>query len=112
MGYGEVGGGGSVQWQICHKKRKNGAPLQPPPMKTQQGEGVDPDVNDGDRMFVVINRGKLLALDANRVIVEVALKQKDDVQLLWGADIPAKLNQLADAKVAVEGLATSTYEGV
>jgi hypothetical protein len=62
MGYGEVGGGGSLQWQMTHNNRKKagGLPVHVPPIAgkpPQQGEAIDPDVNDGTDLFILIKRG-------------------------------------------------------
>jgi hypothetical protein len=96
MGYGEAGGGGSLQWQMTHNNKKPGH-VPPKPGKPQQrGEGIDPDVNDGDNLYVVINRGVVIQMDANQVVVRVKLTNSDDVQLKWGADAAA-LKALDDA---------------
>jgi hypothetical protein len=89
MGYGEAGGGGSLQWQMTHNNKKPGH-VPPKPGKPQQrGEGIDPDVSDGDNLYVVIRRGVVIQLDANQVVVRVKLDKSDDVQLKWGAEAGA-----------------------
>ena len=93
MGYGEVGGGGSLQWQMTHdnKKPKHVAAI---PGKKQQGEAIDPDVNDGQDLYLVIKLGVVMLADANQVIVKVRLKDHDDVRLAWGVDAPVSLQDV------------------
>ena len=101
MGYGEVGGGGSVQWQLCHDRRKMANPLLPPAFRTQQGEGIDPDAADGTYLFVVVNAGEIIAQGKGRVIVRVKLEKKDDVQLMWGVDVPKAVKELSEVAAAL-----------
>jgi hypothetical protein len=99
MGYGEVGGGGSVQWQICHQNKKPNIPV-PPPLKTQRGGAIDPDSADGAPLYVVIKTPQHSAYDSSgRLVVRVSITSKDDVVLLWGTDIPAALQALTAAEV-------------
>jgi hypothetical protein len=104
MGYGEVGGGGSLQWQMTHNNRKKagGLPVHVPPIAgkpPQQGEAIDPDVNDGTDLFILIKRGVIILADANQILVRVSLASHDDVQLVWGAQspAPASLQSIASA---------------
>jgi hypothetical protein len=96
VGYGEFGGGGSLQWQMTHTNRKvNHVPQIPG--KKQQGEGIDPDVSDGDDLLVVINGGTLmLSQPGGPILVRVKLTNKTDVQLKWGTDA-ASMKQYLDA---------------
>ena len=93
MGYGEVGGGGSLQWQMTHTNRKQmgGMPVHVPPIAgkpQQQGEAIDPDVADNTDLYILIKHGVIILADANQVLVKVKLTGHDDVQLVWGAHAP------------------------
>ena len=101
MGYGEVGGGGSLQWQMSHK---NGTVAHDPgsPGHPKNGHGVDPDVTEGDPLYIVIKRGAVILADATQVIVRVSLANRDDVQLVWGAELPASLEDAASTVTSLD----------
>jgi len=102
MGYGEVGGGGSLQWQMTHNNKKPGHVPPKPGKPQQQGEGVDPDINEGDNLYVVIKRGVVIQSDANQVVVRVKLDKSDDVQLKWGADASALQDLATTGALAID----------
>src|SRR5580765_5540257 len=86
MGYGEFGGGGSLRWQMCYDNAKPGN-IVAPPFKQQKASGIDEDGEQGKKLIVVVNKGKIIEAGPDRVTLEVVISQKDDVQLFWAADI-------------------------
>ncbi len=103
MGYGEFGGGGSVQWQMIYDdpQEPGKVPGKNPVGKKRQAFGHDDaaGTNPGDKLYVVVTDGKLLQLMPGVIVVEVTLKKdKDDqVVLRWGSDATAELKNLSTA---------------
>ena len=99
MGYGEVGGGGSLQWQMTHNNKKTKHVPAIPGKPKQQGEAIDPDVNDGDTLFIMINHGVVIFADPAKgeVLVQVKLTSANDVRLVWGVDVPVSVQAVASA---------------
>jgi hypothetical protein len=100
MGYGEVGGGGSIHWDIVHDDPNDltKPPKNLPAGKKRQawGRDMDPDTKNGDKMYVVIEGAKVLQVAAGQVIVEVTIQNKgDQVQIKWGKDVTEELRQLS-----------------
>lgn len=91
MGYGEIGGGGSIQWQMCYKNPKSKQVKKKP---DHQASGVDSGGEQGEKLYVLVNRGRCVELGPGRVIVEVEIQDSDDVQMYWADDV-AKLRKIA-----------------
>jgi hypothetical protein len=92
MGYGEIGGGGSVNWQMLHGGNPGG------------GSGHDPDPPRGQGRFVVkINTG------AGVQVVGPFLIQDDNprqIQIVWsgsaGPEAAILEEEMTKAKAAAE----------
>ena len=112
MGYGEAGGGGSVQWQFIYDD-----PADPngngtnPTGKKRRGEGTDKGTgtSPGDKMYVFCEDAKVVKVMGGQVIVEVTLQKKKGKQvvLVWGDDIE-KMNELRDLRTSSAGATDSS----
>lgn len=106
MGYGEVGGGGSIHWDIVHDDPNDTSkpPKATPPGKKRQawGKDKDPGTAVGDRMYVVITGGRVLPSAPGSLIVEVTIQKKEDqVRIVWGRDVSAEMTELSATRSAV-----------
>jgi hypothetical protein len=88
MGYGEVGGGGSLLWQFHYDRdeRRERDPVCP--LNRRQYHGRDPEVETGSRLLMAVD-GEVIGTDANgRLVIEVKLSHDPrQVQLYWGNDL-------------------------
>jgi hypothetical protein len=107
MGYGEAGGGGSVQWQVLYDDATAATPpANNPTGKPRRGFGKDngAGTSAGDKLYVVCTEAQVLQqLPAGVVVVEVTLMKKKDNQvvLLWGNDVP---DELRDRSVELQAV--------
>lgn len=86
MGYGEVGGGGSVSWTVVHGG--NGTVKNDKDPKPDKG---------GDGRF---GGGKFIVI-ANGVRMEFDIKDQDDqIQIYWPPHYPERLDEATKVKVA------------
>jgi hypothetical protein len=88
MGYGEVGGGGSLLWQVHYNKdeKRDKDPVAPANRKHYHGR--DPEVAAGSKLLMAVD-GEVVGKDAQgRLIIEVTIgNDPRQVQMYWGSDI-------------------------
>ena len=85
MGYGEFGGGGSVDWRVVHGNGRNGFGH----IGGGHGHDNDPPKNSGGRFVVVVN-GVVIAdtwVDDGRILV------------LWGSHIEGPTPDKRNVKI-------------
>jgi hypothetical protein len=100
MGYGEYGGGGSVQWRVTY----NNPPQKRKDALTERVHyyGKDKTVAHGDTITVIVENVDRVVREPNgNVRLEMRLSNEpDQVQIYWGADAPPKESPKVDVLYA------------